>query len=365
MKTTARLLSRIIVATVLLGGGLDNFAEGKERPVVPGGVYDKPHIKRAGRGTFIGGYIDHELFWNKKKKTFDQHRFIPFIHGAVSDRIHVMAEIEFEHGGLVKGKGDTDGEIKLEFATLDISFSEAFNYRGGVVLAPLGLFNLIHDSPLNDLTNRPLVNRQIIPTTLSEAGMGFFGILYPSEAALLGYEIYLVNGFNEKAAVGTRSGRGSHKSDNNEGKSLVGRLNYSPFLGLDLGASFHWGAYDDAEEENLTILALDGSYNRGPFDLKGEFAQATVGGVPNDNRSGYYAQVGYHFLPGVLEQFPNSIFTATLRYDFIDLDTSDETRYTFGLNFRPEEETALKLDYEVYDRDENSNGFIFSLASYF
>ena len=335
--------------------------DAESRPSVPGGIYDKPYIKRAGKGTAIGGYMDHELFWNDDAKTFDQHRFIPFIHGTVSERIHVTAEVEFEHGGSVPG----DGEIKLEFATIDISFSEAVNYRGGVILSPLGRFNLIHDSPLNDLTNRPLVNREIIPTTLSEAGMGLYGTIYPSEAALLGYEIYVVNGFNAATAASIRSGRGSQKADNNDEKSIVGRLNCSPMLGLDVGLSAHWGAYDDAGDESLTIAAVDGSWNRGAWDAKAELAHAAVGGAPADSRFGYYAQLGYHFLPGVVKAFPNSIFTASARYDYIDLDTSDETRYTFGLNYRPEEDTAMKLDYEIWDRADDKSGVVLSVASYF
>ena len=341
------------------------LAAQEARPAVADGPSDKPHLRASTGGTAIGGYIDHELFWNEKKKTFDQHRFIPFIHGAVSDRIHVMAEIEFEHGGLVKGSGGTDGEIKLEFATLDIGFSEAVNYRGGVILSPLGKFNLIHDSPLNDLSNRPLVAREIVPTTLAEAGMGLYGTMYPSEAAVLGYELYLVNGFNEKAGSRIRSGRGSHKSDNNEEKSLVGRVNYSPFLGLDVGGSFHVGAYDDAGEHNLRILALDANYNFGPFSVIGEYATASVDGVAEDTRYGYYGQAGYHFTPFAIAAFPNAIFTASFRYDYLDLGASDEMRLTFGVNFRPEEETVVKLDYEIYDQDEDSSGLIFSVASYF
>ncbi|NKB68228.1 MAG: hypothetical protein GKR89_14295 [Candidatus Latescibacteria bacterium] len=340
-------------------------AQANERPTLPGGAYDKPYIQQSGSGTSIGGYIDHELFWNDNKKTFDQHRFIPFFYSEVSERIHVLAELEFEHGGLVKGNGDSDGEIKLEFATLDIHFSEAVNYRAGVILSPLGLFNLIHDSPLNDLTNRPLLARQIVPTTLSESGMGFFGTIYPSEESLLSYEFYTVNGFNSKTAGSIRSGRGSHKTDNNDDKSLVGRLHFSPFLGLDLGGSLHWGAYDDAGDHNLTIFAVDGLYKWGPLDFIGEFARATVDGAEEDSRLGYYGQVGYHFLPGAVKTFPNSIFTATGRYDYIDLGAAEETRYTFGINFRPEETTVLKLDYELYDQDEDSNGLLFSVASYF
>ena len=68
------------------------------------------------------------------------------------------------------------------------------NWRGGLILTPLGKLNLIHDSPLLDLTDRPLVSRLIIPTTLTDAGMGFFGTLYPSELSKLDYEIYVTNG---------------------------------------------------------------------------------------------------------------------------------------------------------------------------
>ena len=321
---------------------------------------EHPVAQKTTGAAAVGGYIDHELFWNDKAKTFDQHRFVPFIFSEVSDRIHVAAEIEFEHGGNVDG----DGEIKLEFATLDVTFHEAASLRGGVILSPLGRFNLIHDSPLNDLTNRPLMAREIIPTTLSESGMGLFGTLYPSEGTVVGYEVYMVNGFNEAAATRLRSGRGSQSEDNNEEKSFVGRLNYSPALGLDLGGSFHVGAYDNAGDHTLSIFAADGSINRGPFEVRGEYATASIDGAVEDTRSGYYAQAGYHFLPGVLS-FANSILTATVRFDHIDLGGTDETRTTLGLNFRPQEEAVIKLDYEIYDQDDDSNGLILSLASYF
>lgn len=330
------------------------------------GVWDKPHLRRLGEGgVALGGYMDHELLWTKGNKSFDQHRFIPFIHAEVTDRIHVAAEIEFEHGGYVAGSKTTDGEVKLEFAVVDIAFTEALTYRAGLILSPLGRFNLNHDSPVNDLTNRPLVAREIIPTTLAESGMGVFGTLNPTESAQVAYELYAVNGFSGSAASSLRSGRGSHKRDNNDDKALVGRASISPWLGLDIGLSFHRGAYSDSADQHLTIRALDGVWTRGSLELKGELASATVEGSAARDRLGYYAQAGYHFLPGIVPQFPNSILTATLRYDFLDLDVRDETRYTVGLNLRPVEDTAIKLDYETWDQDEANDGILFSVATYF
>ena len=372
-SATLLMVAVFTVAGLLLVPGSTSFAEEGTRVAVPGGVYDKPFIKKEGRGAIIGGYMDHEFFWSDKGRTFDQHRFVPFINSMVADRILVMAEIEFEHGGFVKGakNGDTDGEIKIEYATLDISFAPFLSFRGGVILSPLGRFNLTHDSPQRDLTNRPLVARQIIPTTLSEAGMGFFGTFFLGAASLVGYEIYVVNGFNEKiigdGTTRIRKGRGSQKSDNNDGKSLVGRVNFSPILGLDVGGSFHVGAYDDEGEDYLTIVSGDVDFVSGPIHLRGNFAFASIDGAPenSDSQFGVYGQIGCHFLRGSIPTFPDSVFTGTLRFDFIDFEDSDETRYTLGLNWRPVEDTVLKLDYEMYDEDEDSDGLIFSVASYF
>ena len=128
--------------------------------------------------------MDHELrFEENGKHTFDQHRLIPFIYSDVSDRVKFATEIEIEHGGPHSPGGvqGAKGEIKIEFATIDFLMTDWLNYRGGIILSPLGKYNLVHDSPLQDLTDRPMVDRRIIPTTLSESGMGFFGTFYPTE----------------------------------------------------------------------------------------------------------------------------------------------------------------------------------------
>lgn len=317
------------------------------RSGLPGGIYDKPYIKEMGKRIAIGGYIDMEFEWAEgKNSTFDQHRFIPFIYSQVSDRVRVSTEIEFEHGGDVPG----NGEVKLEYAVMDFKFTEAFNFRGGVILSPLGRFNLLHDSPLNDLTERPTVNRQIMPSTLSESGMGFFGTFYPSEQSVGTYELYLVNGFNDGVITGSglriRSGRGSKKQDNNNDKALVGRMGISPRLGIDLGASLHTGKYDAAGANRLSILGIDGKFSRSIFELQGEYAYATANGIAGDQQ-GAYAQTNIHFAH---DQFlPGSVFTGVARWDWVDYNSNQtgdsEYGLTAGLNFRPVEDAVFKLDY--------------------
>jgi hypothetical protein len=45
-------------------------------------------------------------------------------------------------------------EITLETAILDFEIHELLTLRAGVILSPLGRFNLAHDSPANDLVER-------------------------------------------------------------------------------------------------------------------------------------------------------------------------------------------------------------------
>ena len=71
---------------------------------------------------------------------FDQERFVPFFYSQVTDRISVAAELEIEHGG-PQGNQD-DGAVKMEFATMDYRFDDWANLRAGIVLIPMGRFNL-------------------------------------------------------------------------------------------------------------------------------------------------------------------------------------------------------------------------------
>lgn len=337
------------------------------------GIYGKPFVRRFGSGTAVGGYVDVEYRYNLTGKTgsFDQRRMVPFLFAEITDRLHFGTEIEFEHGPALEnadGEAEGAGEIKIEFATLDYRFHEALNLRGGVLLSPIGRFNLTHDSPINELTDRPLMARQVIPSTLSEAGVGFFGTLYPGERSLVGYEAYVVNGFDavlgepEDGRLPIRDAGGKRGDVENAPMNFVGRMAVSPFLGLEVAASAHtgpYGGYGDAKPastRNATIWALDATFNRGRFDLLGEYARLNVGladslktaGVA-PGREGYYLQANVHFGHGWLSPRPTSSFTAATRYDFVDYQrrggVEDRQRaITAGLNWRPVPDAAIKAD---------------------
>lgn len=331
-------------------------------PVVRGGIYDKPYLQRLGGRTAIGGYADMQARYERtdgvtEETTFVAERFNLFTFSNVSDRVRVSAELEIEEMG---------EELHLETAIVDFEIHEALVLRGGVILSPLGRFNLAHDSPANDLVERPLVSTEILAATLSEAGMGVWGAVYPLATARVSWEAYLVNGFDERilgAEEGTRIAAGKGASeDANAHPSMVGRLALSPLPRLEVGFSGHRGPYNtwtlegetiDARRD-LTIAALDLEARGEDWAVVGEAARAWIDVPPGfadllaEKQDGWYLEGRYRFASGMIPVLPESAFVAALRLERVDFDLErkgdDVRRAIAGLSFRPTADTAFKLD---------------------
>jgi hypothetical protein len=365
---------------------------GSERPFVSGGAYDKPHLFKLASGkAVLGGYAEAHFRFEKEdgiteEKTFVPKRFNLFFHSAVSDRFRMAAELEFEEG---------TEEILLEMAILDFEIHPSFTFRAGMILTPLGKFNLAHDSPSNKMTDRPVVSTEIIPTALSEPGMGLLGSFFPSARTRITYEVYLVNGLTdglvEESEEGTRISAGKHNiEDNNNKPSLTGRIGLSPIPSAEFGLSWHTGQYnttflediriDDAR--NVTILALDAEYRWKDFEFLTEYAKARVdlpsgllGSIYAGRQQGVYLQASQGFFRDAMPNMEGSYFEGVLRYDLVDFDSDLKgdflRRLTLGLNFRPTQDSVIKLNYLYNWRRDRSNvqalgaGILFSVATYF
>ena len=359
-------------------------------PVGDGGLV-VGHHSTGGSSVSLGGYIDMEYRdLNNSESTFRQHRLVLNIGALLTDRIRFNSEIEFEYGGPDSAAGD--GEVKVEQAYMDYLINDAINLRAGAVLVPFGRYNLTHDSYYQDLTDPPLVARDIIPTAWTDAGFGFFGefdpIIGSYEDLLLNYELYVVNGLDDGFSdTGLRGARNSLKTDNNDSKSVVGRLVASPFLGHEIGLSGYWGDYRGSQN-SISGIAVDTFSTVGPFELISEYAYFDVDESPTlasdvaNFFQGAYVQLNYHFWPEFFNDtflgkgFQDSTFTLVSRYGWArihdDLDPAsgdnEETRYTIGLNYRPVDNFVVKFEYQFNDTDNeaieagNGDGFITSMA---
>ncbi|HUF12154.1 MAG TPA: TonB-dependent receptor [Longimicrobiales bacterium] len=368
----------------------DTAAADPPRPFVEGGPYDKPYQTRLLGRTAIGGYAEAHARWERvdglrEGLGFELKRWNLFTATQVNDHVRIGAELEFE---------ELAEEVTLEFAAIDFIVHPALTLRAGAILAPLGRFNLSHDSPQNEFTDRPLVSTEIIGTALTEVGAGALGRFDWGREARLTYELYAVNGFHDgviqDSPDGTRipAGKGNAEDDNSS-PAAVGRLAFSPRLGWELGLSAHHGAYNRfsidgesvAPRNDVTLLALDAQATVAGVELSGEAVRATIDlpaglrGLFADRQEGLYVQATYRFGRGWIATIPASFFEVGARYDGVDFDADiegDEVRRgTLGINFRPSEDVALKLNYvRGRERDRFNNaaetaGVLFSIATYF
>ena len=360
-------------------------------PLVQGGIYDKPFITRLGGKTVVGGYMDVTGMFARHMGinegwSFEARRFNLFTYSVLSEGIVVTSEIEIEHGG---------EEIKLEYGLVDIEFNEAVTLRGGVILSPLGKTNLVHDSPRLELVERPLMSTEIIPSTLSEVGAGFFGALYPADQWKITYEVYAVNGFTQdiiEDSPETRISSGKNRlfgGDNNGEPSAVGRAAVSPMFGTEFGVSFHTGAYNvfvaDGlsvdDRRSLTILAADAEHDLKWIRLQAEIVHASIDipaqlrGIFAARQNGFSVEAHVPFGRSLLERWPRSHFTGSVRYERVDFDAdhvgNDHHRLTVGINLRFIQDVVLKMNYEHnWERDRAGNlergvRMLASLAAYF
>ena len=339
----------------------------------------------------LGGYADIELEnFQSRNSTFDQHRFIINLGAELGERLRFYSEYEIEHGGPSASGG---GSAKVEQAWMEFLINDAINFRAGALLVPFGRYNLYHDSDLQDLTDRPLLQRDVIPTTWTESGAGFHGMFNPTfgkyEDLEVGYEIYFINGLNSGFSdTGLRGARGSLQTDNNNTKSMVGRVVVSPALGHEIGFSGYWGDFN-AEDDDIRAVGIDFLTTWGPWEFLGEWAYFSAENSASSTLDtanvfqGMYLQANYHFWFDFLNDsflgktFDNPTFTLVGRYGFVDIDddgdlgtTKDnlEQRFTLGLNYRPVESWVLKLEYqnnktsfESLERGDDE-GFIASIA---
>jgi len=314
----------------------------------------------------VGGYFDTEWVSSSSADTFKAHRLILEGSTQIKDKIFFNFELEMEYGAAINAYKN-DGEIKLEQAWVDYKFNDAAILRTGIIVVPFGSINVLHDSDFRDTTNKPLYNVYIIPGTWSDVGIGLHGIVDSDQDWLLNYEIHTINGLQQdgtstsiSGTTGLKGARGGFKADNNKNKAVVGRVGFSPYIGLEIGGSAYAGNYDNEDNNNLSIIGVDGIWQNGPIEIQGEVAQVTLdgtGSIPT-KMSGYFVEGRYHFLPDFLknsfltEGLDHPTFTAFGRIGGIDLDNSvtdanDITQLTIGINFRPVETTVFKMELEI------------------
>jgi len=365
-------------------------------------VYDRPFLKLDKLPLAIGGYLEANSQFSQTDGvnegiSFQARRLTLFFSSTIADRIKFLSEIEFEDG---------TKEINIEFAAVDIELFPLLNIRSGIVMNPIGAFNQNHDGPKWEFVDRPLSATTIIPSTLSNVGVGLFGKYYLSNW-IFAYEAYLTNGFDDKI-IDNEENRTSlvagkkniDKFDDNFGTlpTYSGKLAIRNRKIGELGISFLNGIYnkwriDGIRVDNqryLSILALDFNttlYNR--IDIIGEYSKLWIN-IPEtyskqygNQQEGFYLDIIANIYKDKVLSWDNAKLSIGVRVEYVDYNIGKfiETNTEIGdeiwaivptISFRPVSTTVVRFNYRyqsqvdfLYNPASKSGVIQLGISSYF
>ena len=343
---------------------------------------EKSAAKGAGRGsTTLGGY--GELHYNdlenqvdnSSSRTIDFHRFVLFIGHEFSPRIRLYSELELEHA-LVKDTqcsgvdgtdnasgpepdeditlvcGDTaPGEVELEQAYIEADLSQSLSIKGGVFLLPVGILNETHEPPTFYGVERNPVEKNIIPSTWWEGGLGISGRIGKG----LSYDLAYHSGLAvPSSSYSIRSGRQKVAEADGQDWATTARLKWTGMRGLELAVS---GQYQqditqgtDSSAGSASLLASHIIWQAGPLGLRALYAQWNLAGDGPKN-AGHDEQTGYYIEPAIKIMPQLGVFA---RYNVWDNQAGDNVDSEYkqtdvGINYWPHEDVVIKLDYQNQD----------------
>ncbi len=316
----------------------------------------------------VGGY--GEVHYNQPMSgstynngKLDVQRVVMLLGYNFNEKTQFISEIEFEHVS----------EVYIEQAFLNYKLNNAINFRGGLMLVPMGIVNEYHEPTTFNGVERPLIDNTIAPTTWREIGFGITGTILP---ASMKYQAYLMNGFNGyngaaklNGSKGLRSGRQKGAESYISSPNFAGKVEYFGVRGLNIGLSAYLGKtqstlYDGMDKDDnaaiasadssvvgISMFGLDARYSLKGLQLRGqmyysslsnsdeynEFTAATNGSL-NDLGSamiGYYVEAGYNVLRTVNT---DKQLVPFVRYEFLNTHSSVENNISKNPSY---EKTAI------------------------
>ena len=366
-------------------------------------VYNRPFLGVGKTPVSVGGYVEANYQHLGSDGVTDGHQFqmrrlTLFIASGISRRLKFLTEIEFEGG---------TKEINIEFASLDVEFHPLLNFRGGIVMNPIGAFNQNHDGPKWEFVDRPISATQLLPATWSNVGFGLYGKLFKNDW-VYAYEAYLTNGFDDtiisndqnKTFLPAAKANPDRFEESFNGVPLItGKIALRNKNIGELGLSYMGGIYNQFEVDGLVLdekrrvdtWAVDFNTVLPHLDtyMTTEWAWVFVN-VPTTYSQQYGRQQAGGFLDIVqpvlrkpLFGFERSVINANCRFEYVDWNIgkfveTNENIYDDvitilpGISWRPTSQTVIRLNYRyLWQRDLLGNspsktaGFQFGISSYF
>lgn len=366
-------------------------------------VYNRPFLQLGKLPVAIGGYAEANYQYLQEDGVSEGHQFqmrrmTLFVSSSISKRIKFLSEIEFEDG---------TKEINIEFASVDIEFSPLLNFRGGIVMNPIGAFNQNHDGPKWEFIDRPIAATQMLPATFSNVGFGLYGKKFTKDW-VYGYEAYLTNGFNDRIIANTENKTflpATKEDPERFEESFNGSMLLTAKAAIrnrkigEIGLSYMGGVYNKFEDDGLVldkkrradVFAIDFNTVLPSINtaINTEWAWVKVD-VPDtySEQFGRKQQGGFiDIIQPVLKRpmfgFENAVLNAGVRLEYVDWNKAkfkstgsaiaDEVfAIVPAVSWRPTSQTVIRFNYRYnWQKDILGNppsklaGFQFGISTYF
>lgn len=366
-------------------------------------VYSRPFLTVGKFPVALGGYLEANSIYSTtdgatEGLSFQARRMTIFMSASISKRIKFLSEMEYEDG---------TKEIGIEFAAIDVVLHPALNFRGGILMNPIGAFNQNHDGPKWEFIERPNVGVDLLPATWANAGFGIYGKTYKGKW-ILGYEAYLTNGFDDQIIDNTENrtflpaskDNAERFEESHNGHPLfTGKISFKNRRIGEIGFSYMGGAYNKYENEGLTIdekrrldvfaIDINSTIKATGTHLIGEIAFIHVD-VPSSytqqygsKQTGAFLDIVQPILKRKILDWDNATLNLAARIDYVDWNqgTFNETNTEIGdvlwavtpaISFRPSSQTVFRLNYRYqWQKDilnnpaEKTAAWLFGFSTYF
>jgi hypothetical protein len=321
--------------------------------------------------TSLGGYA--EVHYNnlngdtaaQDKTEIDLHRFVLFLGHQFSEDVRFYSELEVEHA--VAGEG-ADGEVELEQAFIEWDYMRGHAARAGVFLMPVGLLNETHEPDTFYGVERNNVERNIIPTTWWEAGLGASGEVLPG----LSYNASVTSGL--KLADGdfkVRDGRQKASEADANDLAYTAALSYVAAPGVTIGGTVQYQSDLTQSDPASTVGRIDGvlteahiDVQRGNLGLRALVANWSFDDEINQLADGADQQFGWYLEPSYLLSDNLGVFARYSEWDNqagANLATKTD-QIDLGFNYWLVDNVVLKADYQIQDSEANKGQDGFNLG---
>ena len=365
----------------------------------------KPETRFTWGGYGVVNYRQFDFYENsqdtvsERRASTDLERFILSPQFDLGNGWHVIAEIEFEHGGTgstlefepeeageFEAEIEKGGEIVLEQAYLLYEGSPAMNWRFGEILVPVGMVNSHHEPTQYFTLNRSLAETSLLPSVWHETGIALFGAI-----GKFRYETQIVTGLDSSGFSGfsfVRDGmQGSFEFDNADDLGFVGRIDYDILPSTTLGASFYIS--DTAEnrprknlvgDATVSIFTVHGRHETDALIVRGQYLDGTIEdseaitqanlqffqgdllGISNTpvghKAESWFIEGGYNLF-SLFGGRSDKLFAfaryeafdthAEVEGDILKVDRYDREATTFGLNYFPQPGIVFKAEFSTLE----------------